>query len=304
MKKILLAMAVLAAPLLFAQESQLSLADARRQIGSVVAAPEKMSAVMKKLSAGDQLQFVAAVNEAISKMPGSVNARAAKFLAVNAAALKGRRNGNVTALIAEIFSTVPIEALTVLNERFADELFNRAADPSKTYTDEQITAISKNVVAAVQARSASVDDGEVRCVFAILMMVRASNGTPANLKETLLSTLRDDAVRQMADDEWIDDGLKSDYESILGAADAGEAPSPDIVLQYASSLAMEALLADLAQEGHLSIGLPSVFAPTPYVEQNLGLTRVPRTMTDEVRYNPKYTRESLPYAGQTTGAEF
>lgn len=302
MKHTLLMMVVLVAAVAFAQEKTLSLADARGQIGAVVDRPEMMTSVMKQLSVADQKQFLASVNEAISKLPGSADERAAKFLAVNSAALKGRKNGNLTALVAEIFATVPLEALTVLNERFAAELFNRAADPSKTYTDEQFTTISKNVLAGVQARSATVDKGEIRNVFAIMMMLRASNGTPENLKEVLVSEIKDDSVRKLAQDEWIADGLRSDYESILGASDAGEVPSPDVILQYVSSTALEVLLADLAQEGGVVLGHPSVMEVSPYCEANIGLTRVPRDMDLNLPYDPEYRRgEPWPYEGQTTG---
>ena len=302
MKQVLMMVVMMMAALAFAQEKMLSLADARGQIGAVVAEPELMTAIMKQLSVADQKQFIASVNEAITKLPGSDDERAAKFLAVNTAALKGRQNGNLTALLAEVFATVPLEALTVINEHFAAELFNRASDPSKTYTDEQFTTIAKNVLSVVQARAATVDKGEIRSVFAVMMLLRASNGTPDTLQSVLLSEIKDESVRKMAQDEWIADGMRSDYESILGISDAGEVPSPDVILQYVSSMATEVMLADLAQEGGVVLGHPSVMEVTPFCEANLGITRVPRIDDINLPYDPRYRRgEPWPYEGQTTG---
>lgn len=303
MKHALMLVTMLVAVSAFAQSKTISLADARAQIGAVVAKPELMTEVMKQLSVADQKQFIASVNESIAKLPGSADERSAKFLAVNTAALKGRKNGNLTALLAEVFATVPLEALTVINERFASELFNRAADPSKTYTDEQFAAIAKSVLAAVQARTAVVDKGEIRNVFAVMMLLRASNGTPETLQGDLLNEIKDDSVRKMAQDEWIADGMRGDYESILGASDAGAVPSPDVILQYVSSTAMDVLLADLAQEGGVVLGHPSVMEVTPFCEANIGITRVPRVLDLNLPYDPRYRRGELvepgPYPGQT-----
>jgi hypothetical protein len=173
----------------FAAEGAMSLAEARGKIGDAVVNPAVLTATMKQLSAADQKSFLADCNEAVGKMPGSVETKAATYLVVNRAALKGAAKGNLTALLAEVFATVPPEALTVLNERFASDLFNRAANPAQTYTDERFSAIAKSVMDSVSARMEKTDGAAVRNTFAILMLLRASNGTPANLAETLASSL-------------------------------------------------------------------------------------------------------------------
>ena len=104
MKQVLMLALTLMAGFALAQEKTIALADARGKIGAVVAKPELMTVVMKQLSVADQKQFIASVNEAIEKLPGSADERSAKFLAVNTAALKGRQNGNLTALLAEVFA--------------------------------------------------------------------------------------------------------------------------------------------------------------------------------------------------------
>ena len=195
MKKLLMVIAMALAGTLVAQDKAMTLADARGKIGDVIADPASITAVMKQLSAADQTAYLAEVNAAISKMPGSTDEKTQKFLDVDTAALKGAKEGNLTALVAEVFATVPPNSLTVINERFAQDLFNRKAAPSKTYTDEQYTAISKSVLDKVQDRTATADNAGVRNTFAILMLIRASEGSPADLRDQLVNDLRDPATK-------------------------------------------------------------------------------------------------------------
>lgn len=307
MKKVIMTMLMALGSVLLAQEATLSLADARGKIADLVANPSQTTALMKKLSAADQKAFVASLNEAVSKLPGSSEEKTAKFLALNEAALKGALPGNVTALLAEVFATVPPESLAVLNERFASDLFNRATDPSKLYTDAQMTTIAKSVVAAVQARTASADGAAVRNTMAILMMLRAANGTPADLQDSLLNELNDEAARQVAKNEWIGPALGGDYEPMLGAVDAAATPNPKVVLDISGPMALEALMVDLAKEGGVT-GDDSVVTmmSNPVFEEpeNLAITRVPRTRNPELPYNPDYRRgEPTGYDGQTASGK-
>ncbi len=301
MKKLIMMVTVALAAAVFAQEKTMSLADARGKIGDVVANPASMTEVIQQLSADDQKAYVAAVNEAISKMPGSANEKTAKYLAVNEAALKGAKKGNLTALVAEVFATVPTESLTVLNERFAKDLFSRSADPSKVYTDEQLLTISRNVMSAVRERTASSDDAEARNTFAILMMVRASEGTPANLKETLLDELKDDATRDRAD-KGIAAAMAENksYDKILDGTNAGDEPSAEIVLQLAGPQLQVALLSDLVSSGGFLKG-SYTSSLNALVQDTIepGLAQIPRTLDTRAKYNPLYQRgESTGYEGQ------
>ena len=130
MKKLLMVVTMAMASVLFAQDKTMSSADARGKIGDIISDPASMTSVMKQLAAADQASFLADVNAAISKMPGSPEEKTSKFVAVNSAALKGAQKGNLTTLVAEVFATVPPESLTAINEQFAAGMFNRAADPS------------------------------------------------------------------------------------------------------------------------------------------------------------------------------
>jgi adenylate kinase len=210
-----------------------------------------MTATMKKLSAEDQKTFLAEVNEAISKMPGSNESLTATYLNVNHAALKGSQPGNLATLVAEVFATVPPESLAVINERFAADLFNRAADPSVTYTDEQYEQIAKSLVEKVVERNAQVENGAARSTFAILMMVRASNGSPANLSDSLVDVLPTDS-RNIARNEWIPSAMganvEKSYEPLLGAAEAvGSLPSSEMVIRIAGPQLLEALLGEVVE---------------------------------------------------------
>lgn len=227
-----------------------TLAEARGNIDKAISDPNVMGELTKGLSAEDQKQFLSDVNKAIGDMPASAEEKAAKYLNANKAAVKAASKENKTAMLAEVFATVPPEALTVINERFASDLFNRAADPKVTYTDEQYTAIALEAMQKINERTAETENPSVRSTFAILMFVRASNGTPADLVDKLVATLKDPDAQQLAKDDWIPPALGKDnetpdYEPLLGAADAGRRPDFKQVFIIAGPQYLDALLADL-----------------------------------------------------------
>ena len=333
MKKLIMVIVMALAGTLVAQDKSMTLADARGKIGDVIADPASMTSIMQQLSAEDQTAFLADVNAAIAKMPGSTDEKTQKFLDVDTAALKGAKEGNLPTLVAEVFATVPPNSLTVINERFAADLFNRAADPSKTYTDERYTEIAKDLLAKVQDRTATADNAGVRDTFAILMLIRASNGSPADLRDTLVDSLRDPATKDLAQNEWISPALgigqEKTYDPMLGASAAGEQPNLDIAIQVPVTIALDALAGDLASTGSLgdeSVSLASHISslfddPTMSISPaqagvSAGGASKPRTMDPTSPYNPEYKRggsgskvipskpkvvpPSGPYDGQTT----
>lgn len=248
------AVAVFAAPQAAAKPDgakTLPLAEARQKIDGVVDGSESIASLIKQLSAEDQLTFLGDVNKAVSKMPASVEEKTAKHLNLNHAALKAvKGSGNVAALLAEVFATVPPEALTVINERFASDLFNRATDPKVTYTDAQFTDIALKIMETVNKRTAETDNASTRSAFAILMLLRASNGTPADLEDKLIATLPNADARELAKSEWIPSALGKDgrelgYEPILASADAGRRPDFDFVLVIAGPQLLDSLLQDI-----------------------------------------------------------
>ena len=326
MKKLLMVITMSLATVVVAQDKAISSAAARGKIGDIIKDPSSMTSVMKQLAASDQASFLADVNAAISKMPGSPEEKTSKFLEVNSAALKGAQKGNLTKLLAEVFATVPPESLTAINESFAAGMFNRASDPSKTYTDEDYTKIAKDVLAAVQDRNATADNSGVRNTFAILMLIRASNGSPADLRDTLVGELRNEETRSLAQNEWISpalgQGQDKTYDPMLGAADAGSQPNLDVVLAVSHTAAGDALAADLASECSLSDASSSITAliGPAFSDPNAmdiadgvdplsgaALSRLPRTMDPSAKYNPAYRRgrmvvpveESDIYDGQS-----
>ena len=322
MKKLLMVITMSLATVIVAQDKAISSAAARGKIGDIIKDPSSMTSVMKQLAASDQASFLADVNAAISKMPGSPEEKTSKFLEVNTAALKGAQKGNLTKLLAEVFATVPPESLTAVNESFAAGMFNRASDPSKTYADEDYTKIAKDVLAAVQDRTATADNAGVRDTFAILMLVRASNGSPADLRDTLVGELRNEETRSLAQSEWISpalgQGQDKTYDPLLGASDAGSQPNLDMVLAIPFKSAGDsvfALLADLSSECSLTDPSASITAliGAAFSDPNAvdivdgvdpiadpALSSLPRTMDPTAKYNPAYRRgEPDPYESQS-----
>lgn len=298
MKKLMVIGVAVFATMAMAQDKTISLAEANVQIAEAAESSDTMASVMKQLSAADQVKFLSQVNAAISKQPGSPTEKAAKYLAVNSAALKNAKKDNVPALLAETYATVPPEALTVINERFAADLFNRSADPSKPVTDAQFEKIATDTMKTIQARNATADNAGVRDTFAALMFIRASNGTPADLTDKLVANMTDPNAIKYAKDEWIPPALDKDYEPMLGASDAGSAPNVGEVLAISGLMSTQALLADLGNGntdfmsaiGSGSGGLDGM----AMFSDDSGLTRVPRSMNKENKYYGGYRRGDTP----------
>ncbi len=175
MKRMTKMLALLMAGFAMGSAGAMALSDARAQIGTVIGNPAQMTAVMKQLSAADQQKFIGEVNAAIAKMPASREEQIATYLNLNKAALVGASKGNLIPLLGEVFATVPVDALTVINERFAADLFNRAANPGKAIPERQFFKVATNAMGRIDTRLKDVDDRGVRDTFATLMLVRASN---------------------------------------------------------------------------------------------------------------------------------
>ena len=296
-----------------ASKAKMSLADARGKIDAVIESPELMKEIMKQLSAEDQKQFLADVNKAIGDMPASVEEKTAKYLNVNHMALTAAQKGNTTTLLAEVFATVPPEALTVINERFAIDLMNRAANPNVTYTDEQYSKIAVETMQKICERTEETDNGSTRATFALLMFLRASNETGESLEklqDALVDTLKHDDAKELAKNEWIpaalgQGGREAGYEPILASADAGRRPDFAYVLVIAGPQYLESILEDIVGKNTDQMSFIRTRSPVLDAVENPLVHQVP-TLHDEpfggdpgVPYDP--ANPNVPEQGQEPG---
>lgn len=310
MKKILVVgLVALASVSAFAQGGTMSLADARAKIAAAVDDVAELKAVMAALDPTNQVAFLSELNAAIGQLPDSPDNKAGKYLAANMAAMRAQK-GNLAALMAETYATVPPEALTVINERFASDLISRSADPAHPISDSKFKELSVNTMNAIQARTAGSDNAGVRDTFAVLMFLRASGGQPADLRDSLVANLPDAETRELAQNEWITPALDNrDYEPMLGAADAGEMPSVPVLRQSGPNV-LTALLSDApaaaGQPSFAGSAFNSAQYAGPTLAEDYGLDRIPRSMNpDDKWYNggkrgePNQPRgEPDPYDGQ------
>ena len=263
------------------------LAEARQKIDGVVGGSESIASLIKQLSAADQVTFLGEVNKAVAKMPASVEEKTAKHLNLNHAALKAAKGtGNVAALLAEVFATVPPEALTVINERFATDLFSRTADPRVQFTDERFVKIATNTVRIVQERCDETDNGSVRTAFAILMFVRASNGTPSDVMDQLIEMLKYDDAKDLARTEWFPaalglDGRTKTYDPMLASANAGLRPDLDQVLVICGPQFEAALLADLSGKNTDTGNMVDTHTPVLDAVENVLVQQAPNFGNDK-----------------------
>ena len=240
----------------FAASAELSKAEWQAKVGECASNPSAMKSTIAQIPASEQAEFVANVNKAISEKPGSKESKAADFYAANKAAVSAA--ADKSAVLAEVFATVPVEYLTDINERFASESFNRNANPEKPISDAEFVDLSTNALAIVNQRCESAEDNAAaRQAFAALMFVRASGGSPEGLTDLYVSQMTDSQAKESAG-AWISEALGSDgkeasYDSVLAASDAGDEPDHAVVLQMAGpSAVLDSLLADLQAPGNES----------------------------------------------------
>ncbi len=284
-----------------------ALVAARAKIQGAAQDKKVMTAVMKTLSAADQLKFVSEVMGAISKLPGSPEEHTAMYLNATRGAIEGAAKGNVTEVVAEAYAVVPVGSLPVITESLAENVFNRAANPKVTYTDERFIKIVENVMKTVNARLETAEDGGVRAGFAALMMVKASNSATPEIQKAAVATLPE-SVREKASNEWFPAALASSenksYEPMLGVADGDVSrPVVEMVLRIAGPQTFESVLADLSgantdkllTAGEANPVVDAVQSPIVYELPNLGNGGVNAVVPS------KQEAEPGGYQYQTTG---
>ena len=232
-RTLMVAVAALGATALFAEMPR---SEWRAKVGECALAATLVANLLLNL---------AEVNAAISKMPGSAEAKAAKFLAANRAAVAAAGAADRAAVLAEVYATVPPESLTIINEEFAKSEFSRPA----TMTDAEYLGIVKATMQSIAQRTSSVESGAVRAGFAGLMFIRAAGeSAEAAVTDAVAASLPQES-REAAKESWFPSALgrngAATYDPMLAGAQAGEEPSHNVVLKIAQMQIIDSMLGDL-----------------------------------------------------------
>lgn len=224
--------------------AQMPRSEWHAKVGECALDPVVLKSTISQLSSGDKVAFIAEINEAISKMPGSAEVKAAQFLAANRAAVRGVGSTERGAALSEIYATVPPESLTVINEEFAKSEFSR----SSTMGDAQFLNIVSNAMSRIARRCASAESGALRTCFAGLMFIRVAGNSADAAVEAVIAALPAES-QQEARNTWIPSALGKEqaqsYDPMLAAAQAGEEPDHVTVIGIYSQQIVESMLADL-----------------------------------------------------------
>lgn len=219
------------------------------QVNAATTNPAVIKQTMAGLSNADQLAFYKSVNEAINAKQASSSEKAKLFTDAANAALAAANKDNKTAMLAEVFATVPPEALTVVNENLA-----KGALAKGNVSDAEYAARARGTTQAISDRCAKEDNGSARTTFAIVAFARGSNGSPANLASDLATAkLGSDAA--VANESWIPGAMKGDYSALLGATNAGEEPAAAAADDSDTPL-LDAIIAQLDAETATGKKLP------------------------------------------------
>lgn len=309
MKRILMVMIAAAGAMMLSAEMPRS--EWHAKVGDCALDPAALKATISQLSSADKAAFLAEVNAAIDKMPGSAETKAAKFLAANRAAVAGAGAADRAAVLAEVYATVPPEALTVINEEFAKSEFAR---PS-TMTDDEYKGIVASTMAKITQRTATAESGAVRAGFAGLMFIRAAGSASEATTDTVVAALPADAQSD-AKSSWFPSALGQNgaatYDPMLAPAQAGDEPNHAIVVNLNQPQTIDSMLADLQAGTPVSTG--AVYGNSPYSAANgddggiAGISRVPRDRianstipASAITGNPADRGESVPNPYYTKG---
>jgi len=234
--------------------------------------------------------------------------KTAKFLAANRAAVAGAGAADRADVLAEVYATVPPEALTVINEEFAKNEFARPA----TMSDAEYTNIVAETMAKITQRTASAESGAVRAGFAGLMFIRAAGGATDATTDAVVSSLPSDAQGN-AKSSWFPSALGENpsYDPMLASAQAEDEPNPKVVLDIAPSQQIDSMLGDL-QSGKTDpgestgsgTGVPGSSDPASSTDpQNNSRSSSPRDRVQDTQ-SPYYkgknrgSQEPYTYEGQ------
>ena len=241
MKKILMVMIAVAGAMLLSAEMPRS--EWHAQVGDCALDPNALKSTISQLSSADKTAFLAEVNAAIDKMPGSAESKAAKFLAANRAAVAGAGSADRASVLAEVYATVPPEALTVINEEFAKNEFARPA----TMTDDEYTNIVAETMQKINQRTSSSESGAVRSTFAGLMFIGAAGSASDATAATVISSMPSEAQSDVT--SWIADATgkngAASYDSMLASSQSGDEPNPEVVLGIVPMQRVDSMLGDL-----------------------------------------------------------
>lgn len=233
--------------------AELSQGAWRAKVGDAAQSAAAMKATISQVAKAEQCAFVKAVNAAIGKMASSQAEKEQRFVDVNRAAIQGAAAENRSAVLAEVFASVPVEFLPGIAEHFADALFNRKAQTDRTFTDDEFSQITEKSVGEIADRCAAADKPDVRTGFGILLFTRASGGSPADLPDKMARQFLSEKNRAVATERWfpaaLAEGTAKTYGPMLGDNEterlAVEAEH-GVVLPVSSQQLRETFLNDLA----------------------------------------------------------
>ena len=286
---------------------------------SLGAATEKGSfgTAFQDLARDDQVEFVRAVNESMRNYKASTpEKRLLTIYAVNRDAVRAAPAAERKAVIAEVFATAPMDALPMITDRFAAELFTRKA-AGFSEKDDSFTEFAAATLMRVRTRMRSLSVDELpgaRTTFAVIMVLKASEGKPADLRESVLFYIPTGSY-EIARKEWIpaalgEDGKPVSYQPILEAGYKGEEPAHVNELVMAPVQELNRLVGSELRVGDAK----DVKGPTPAYDPHApilddrtgsGLGRVPRAAVED-KDSPWFRRRrgdrpaspSEPYMGQ------
>lgn len=248
----------------------------------------RFGTAFQDLAKEDQVEFVRAVNKSMEDYEASTpEKRLLTIYAVNRDAVRGAPDAERKAVIAEVFATAPFDALPMITDRFAEELFSRKA-AGFGENDDSFLEFTSATLMRIRNRLSTVPYEKLpgtRSAFAVICFLKASGGKPEDLKTSLLFYVMT-GTQEITRKEWIpaalgEDGKPPSYQPMLEAGYKGEEP-PHQNLHPMSPVELGNLQvgSDLRVGNAKDISSPKpveTWHGVPWGPQGAGMNRAPRT---------------------------
>lgn len=265
---------------------------------------ENVQSAFQGLTDEDQISFVQTVNRSMAKDEGKLDSRRIETLyRVNRDAVKGAPEEDRKSVLAEVFATAPVKCLPFFTDKFAKEVFARSVMDYGPRREAFVEFASAALMQISRRCRRSDNLSAFRSVFAVIMFLKASEGSPDDLRESFMIYVPS-GLHEISRDEWLpavfgDMGDAPTYQPMMESVHRREPPDHRIEVGVAAPA--ELLNLHVHSDHAVENGAWDVQSPKPtepwHVQpggdtMGAGVWRTPRSRMDD-------PHPVGPYMGQT-----
>ena len=195
-----------------------------------------LNSTFLELDKDDKVDLVRSMNQTFTKEKDENETaeakakRIKKVYALNRDAVRAAKDADKKLVVAEVFATAPMEALPMITDGFAKEVFTRKM-MNLSEKDDSFVEFAAATLLRVNSRLRQISTARfpgARSAFAVISFLKASDGKPEDLRDQLMFYVLTGS-EVLARTKWVpaamgDDGKPPSYQPIFEAGYMGEEP--------------------------------------------------------------------------------